>query len=232
LLINGENFPLILFLILAYILGSGLDSLYYSDNIHYNKKKELIHWLNTENPMTQKTEEKILNAALKIFAKRGYSAATTKSIAQESGLSEFTLFRKFKTKENLFNMVLNQSLERMQGDLDSLLRDNASKTRAEFLESFIRDMARFYQNHIEAFSIFLNEDSSILEPTMTTYINNLTTYIEQHVKSDKIDPQTLVLTTTAFIYILTTEKYHGRSFVNYEEALENFIKSMVNIIKS
>jgi len=182
--------------------------------------------------LTKVSEQKILDAALKIFAKRGYTAATTKSIAEESGLSEFTLFRIFKTKENLFNRVLKQNMEKMSADLESMLKNNIAGTPAEFLETFIRDIARFYENYIEAFSIFLNEDSQILESTMTEYISNLTSYIKNRVPSDKIDSQTLILTTTAFIYILTTEKYHGRSFVNYEEALENFINSMVRIIKS
>ncbi len=35
--------------------------------------------------MTYGTEQKILDAALKIFAKKGYDAATTRVIAEESG---------------------------------------------------------------------------------------------------------------------------------------------------
>lgn len=182
--------------------------------------------------LSKKSEEKILDAALKIFAKRGYSAATTKSIAEESGLSEFTLFRLFKTKENLFNMVLNKNMEKMYEDLDALLKNNTAEKPGEFIEIFIRSMARFYQDHIEAFSIFLNEDSAMLEPTMKDYVNNLTIYVENHAPSDKIDSQTLVLTTTAFIFVLTTEKYHGRTFVDYDEAIENYISSMVRIIES
>ena len=42
-----------------------------------------------------KTERKILDAALKIFAERGYDGAKTKLIAEKSGFTEMTLFRKF-----------------------------------------------------------------------------------------------------------------------------------------
>ncbi len=58
--------------------------------------------------MVDKTEQKILDVALKEFAEEGYVGARTRIIAEKSGFSEMTLFRKFKTKENLFNMVLNK----------------------------------------------------------------------------------------------------------------------------
>jgi AcrR family transcriptional regulator len=49
--------------------------------------------------MTDKTEQKILDAGLKVFSKKGYDAATTRGIAEESGFTEMTLFRKFGTKK-------------------------------------------------------------------------------------------------------------------------------------
>ncbi len=180
--------------------------------------------------MSQNTEEKILKAALKVFARKGYGAATTKSIAEESGLSEFTLFRKFKTKENLFNTVLEGNMEKMQKDLNSILIEKDFKTTGEFLETFIRNLSHFYDDNIESFSIFLNEDSDMLEPMMKEYIANLTRYLIKHIKNEKIDPVTIVLTITAFIYVLNTEKYHGRTFINYDEALENFINTFVQLI--
>lgn len=180
--------------------------------------------------MPDKTEQKILDAALKVFAARGYSSATTKSIAKESGFSEFTLFRKFKTKENLFNTVIMQSSAKMENELSLLMVNKEFKTQEEFLETFIRNLANFYNKNIESFSIFLNEDSVMLEPVMREYISNLTEYVKNHIQNEKIDPQTLILTITAFIYILCTEKYHGRTFVDYEEALENFINySLLNL---
>jgi len=61
--------------------------------------------------MTDKTEQKILGAALKIFSEKGFKGATTRVIAQESGFSELTLFRKFETKENLIKCVLTKNRE-------------------------------------------------------------------------------------------------------------------------
>lgn len=48
----------------------------------------------------------ILEAALKVFAQKGFSGARTKEIAQEAGISETLLFRHFENKENLYAAAL------------------------------------------------------------------------------------------------------------------------------
>ena len=54
-------------------------------------------------------EQRILEAALKVFASEGYTGATTRKIAEEANVAEVTLFRKFKSKENLLKEVLNNN---------------------------------------------------------------------------------------------------------------------------
>lgn len=57
--------------------------------------------------MTRDTREKILEAGLKLFSKKGYLGATTKEIAKSAGVAELTLFRHFSSKERLFEEVIN-----------------------------------------------------------------------------------------------------------------------------
>lgn len=47
------------------------------------------------------TDERILVAALRVFMEEGLRGATTRRIAQEAGVNEVTLFRRFGTKESL-----------------------------------------------------------------------------------------------------------------------------------
>ena len=54
-------------------------------------------------------EQRILEAALKVFASEGYTGATTRRIAEEANVAEVTLFRKFQSKENLLREVLLQN---------------------------------------------------------------------------------------------------------------------------
>lgn len=51
-------------------------------------------------PKTQEdTRTKILQAALRLFAKRGYDGTTTKDLAKSAGVAEGTLFRHFASKK-------------------------------------------------------------------------------------------------------------------------------------
>ena len=51
---------------------------------------------------TKGTRDKIMSVALKLFSEQGYYSTTTSQIANEAGVNEVTIFRHFKTKENLF----------------------------------------------------------------------------------------------------------------------------------
>ena len=57
-------------------------------------------WREMRSSQTEKdTRTKILQAALKLFAKRGYDGTTTKDLAKKAGVAEGTLFRHFNNKK-------------------------------------------------------------------------------------------------------------------------------------
>lgn len=64
---------------------------------------------NMEN--TQNTEQRILNAAEKLFLEKGYILSTTTLIAKEAGVTHAMLHYYFRTKEQIFIKVLNKNLE-------------------------------------------------------------------------------------------------------------------------
>lgn len=50
----------------------------------------------------------LLQAAVKVFAEAGLRGATTRRIAREAGVNEVTLFRHFKSKDDLITSALQQ----------------------------------------------------------------------------------------------------------------------------
>ena len=56
--------------------------------------------------------ERLLDAAARVFARKGLKGATTREIAVEAGLSEMTLFRRFGTKEKLLRAVVERFFAR------------------------------------------------------------------------------------------------------------------------
>jgi AcrR family transcriptional regulator len=67
-----------------------------------------------QNHPVQKSNasERLLDAAARVFARKGLKGATTREIAIEAGLSEMTLFRRFGTKEKLLRAVVERFFAR------------------------------------------------------------------------------------------------------------------------
>ncbi|MBN2545462.1 MAG: helix-turn-helix transcriptional regulator [Spirochaetes bacterium] len=51
-------------------------------------------------------EEKILQSSIKLFSEKGFSAATSKEIAKDAGVSEGIIFKYFKTKKDILKAIL------------------------------------------------------------------------------------------------------------------------------
>jgi AcrR family transcriptional regulator len=69
--------------------------------------------------MTEK-QEKILNAALHLFAAQGYSATSTSKVARAAGVSEGLIFRHFQNKEGLLKALLDLGFEKIKPFIESL----------------------------------------------------------------------------------------------------------------
>jgi AcrR family transcriptional regulator len=69
--------------------------------------------LNTEQlkQIRDNRREQIMNAALKVFAKRGFIGAKTNMIAKEAGLSEGLLYKYFKSKDEMFISLVQIAVE-------------------------------------------------------------------------------------------------------------------------
>jgi AcrR family transcriptional regulator len=63
-----------------------------------------------ETPHGTDVQQRIVAAALELFAEKGYDGTTTQTIAQRAGVSEKTLFKHFRSKENLFIKTVYPSL--------------------------------------------------------------------------------------------------------------------------
>lgn len=94
-------------------------------------------------PDTQhSTREKILEAALLLFSRKGYLGATTKEIAAESGVAEVTLFRHFSSKETLLEQVLTSYtfLPALNEIIPSVLKLPYEEALSEIARSFLASL--------------------------------------------------------------------------------------------
>ena len=82
------------------------------------------------------TRTRILNAGLDLFAKKGFTGATTREISANAGVNEVTLFRHFGSKTELYAAVIaeHSPIVDIGRDfsfdanvpIDELVKDNAS----------------------------------------------------------------------------------------------------------
>ena len=63
--------------------------------------------------MTEK-QEKILRAALQLFAQEGFHATSTSKVAKKAGVSEGLIFRHFGNKEGLLYAILEEGENRLK----------------------------------------------------------------------------------------------------------------------
>ncbi len=181
--------------------------------------------------MIDDTEQKFLDAALKLFTKVGYTDATTIAIADEAGFSDKTLFRKFKTKKNLYNQVLTRNAEKYKQELDEFVFvDKKFDTHHDFLDNYIRNLAKVNLDNFEYVNLSHHERNEIFEPVMKDRVDFVGDFIEKNIPNQKIDYKIFGLSINAFVHTINTDRYHGSNHVNYEEALENFINNTTRCI--
>ncbi|MBS4215046.1 TetR/AcrR family transcriptional regulator [Neobacillus rhizophilus] len=64
--------------------------------------------------------EQIKQAALKMFARRGYTGTKTSMIAKEASISEGLIYRYFNSKEELFITLVQELMEEARSELENV----------------------------------------------------------------------------------------------------------------
>ncbi len=82
----------------------------------------------TQRPLPPETEtrDRILKAALRLFAKLGYDGTTTRDLAESAGIAEGTLFRHFPNKKAILIEVATQGWVEILTDLLTELSEMGS----------------------------------------------------------------------------------------------------------
>lgn len=70
----------------------------------------------------QKTKQLLIDSARKVFARIGVQQATMNDIAEESNKGRRTLYTYFKSKEEVYNAVVEQELDSLISKLEAILK--------------------------------------------------------------------------------------------------------------
>ncbi len=155
-----------------------------------------------------KTEQKIVDATIFLLDKEGMNGTTTKKIAKKAEVSEVTVFRKFKSKDNLLKIAKiyysDYFLEKISDifinyedtDLESLLKNTWWK------------LVNFLDNNLDIIKIALDElmsnpeEEKIFSKFSDEVLKNLTNIFQEQIdkgKIRKINPSAAALTVFSVI---------------------------------
>jgi len=111
---------------------------------------------------SEKTAEKILTSAVKIFAEKGYAATTTSEIAKEADVAEGTIFRYYPKKKDLLTKVVYKFLDTFGEQviirpLEKILDDHLDDGVEVILKEIINDRVKLFERYHGNFKILINE---------------------------------------------------------------------------
>ncbi len=104
-------------------------------------------------------EEKIISAARKLFTRNGFDATKTRDIAKEAGINLALLNYYFRSKEKLFEMIMEENMGQFMMVIGGIVNDE-STTKEKKIELLVNnyidmltrvpDMPLFVLTHMKA----------------------------------------------------------------------------------
>ncbi|MEX0300312.1 MAG: TetR/AcrR family transcriptional regulator [Kordiimonas sp.] len=109
-------------------------------------------------------KDKILQAAISLFAKQGFHSTSVSQIAEAAGVSKGLTYNYFKSKEDLLLAIINEATERMFAVAESMDRPESFETT---LRSFLDDIGETLKTNKEFLSFQLG---LLLQPELRPVI--------------------------------------------------------------
>ncbi len=117
------------------------------------------------------TEEKIKQAARKIFHEKGYAATRTRDIAEEAGVNLALLNYYFRSKEKLFDIIMLETMTNFMRTVKTILADESSSLKKLLDKIPLKELlenSAFIKQYQEAVA-----QGKITEPNVRHFFINL-----------------------------------------------------------
>lgn len=102
------------------------------------------------------TEEKIKEAARKVFTQKGFAATRTRDIAEEAGINLALLNYYFRSKEKLFQQIMMEKMQQLFGVLLPIL-NNHELSLGEKVELIVDNYLKMLAQHPDLPMFVLSE---------------------------------------------------------------------------
>jgi len=212
-----------------------------------NLLEAMIARIKSDKKPTDK-KQKIAEAAVQLFAEKGYANTSTSEIAKRAGVAEGTIFRHYGTKENLLLSILLPFLkESLPGMAESVFREISSKgmdSFEDFFRALLKNRYQFFKENREIFQVFIKEllyNEDFRNEIVPHFTENVFQRIRQTIvhfqqKGEIVDLPSLPLARTLFTFVFSffVSRFvlmPENAFLDDETELENFVQIVLHGIK-
>ncbi|MFC4402916.1 TetR/AcrR family transcriptional regulator [Gracilibacillus xinjiangensis] len=105
-------------------------------------------------------QQKIVEAAIHIFAEKGYANTSTSEIAKVAGVAEGTIFRHYGTKDNLLLSIIlpffKETFPMMAEEVFTEIASNVDSFE-EFLKAFLKNRIHFFLENKQIAKVVVKE---------------------------------------------------------------------------
>lgn len=155
-----------------------------------------------------KTEQKIVDATIFLLDKEGMNGTTTKKIAKKAEVSEVTVFRKFKSKDNLLKIAKIYYSDYFLEKISDIFTNYEDTDLELLLKHIWGKLVNFLDNNLDIIKIALDElmsnpeEEKIFSKFSDEVLKNLTNIFQEQIdkgKIRKINPSAAALTVFSVI---------------------------------
>ena len=155
-----------------------------------------------------KTEQKIVDATIFLLDKEGMNGTTTKKIAKKAEVIEVTVFRKFKSKDNLLKIAKIYYSDYFLEKISDIFINYEDTDLESLLKHIWGKLVNFLDNNLDIIKIALDElmsnpeEEKIFSKFSDEVLKNLTNIFQEQIdkgKIRKINPSAAALTVFSVI---------------------------------
>lgn len=108
----------------------------------------------------EKTKQKILEAAKKVFSEKGYNAAGVSDIIESAGVARGTFYLYFKSKRDVFSALIEHIIQQMDDMITALPLDEPKRILPHTKEQVLK-ILRFFENDRYLATLIIREATSL-----------------------------------------------------------------------
>src|SRR3954465_4230836 len=102
----------------------------------------------------QRTQQRILDAALRVFGEAGYHQSSIDSIAKVAGCSRVSFYQYFESKQDVFRHLAVQVARQLNASTDRLDPLTPDAAGWEALRAWVERYAEIYERYVPIFNAF------------------------------------------------------------------------------